>query len=366
MSDETFRQRKKSVPDDLGDFNENEENPLEKVRQMQQAVASETGREPAPEMVNDPPFAIGGQMPEAFKRALQQRGLSEDDVVAPTVNRPRPKTKAVPESKLRVTGSEELEELLARLQPHNNWESLELPSKGKFYENIPGVLNIRPMTGGEEQILATPRYVRKGRAIDMIFKSCIKENINTEELLSVDRTYLLIYLRGISYTPEYDVEIKCVECGTKFNTVIDLNSLEVEACPEAFNPEDLIGTLPTSGFRYKYHLASGGDEQAITRYREARVREYGDQNDDDTLLYRTALLLDWIEGVKDRNELNLLLKKLPINDVSHLRNVINDPPFGVDTEIGIVCPACAAEFEIDLPLEANFFFPRKKEMRTRA
>jgi hypothetical protein len=55
------------------------------------------------------------------------------------------------------------------------------------------------------------------------------------------------------------------------------------------------------------------------------------------------------------------MKKLPINDVSYLRNEINDPPFGVKTEIPMVCPSCTAEFDIDLPLEANFFFPKKKE-----
>jgi hypothetical protein len=44
------------------------------------------------------------------------------------------------------------------------------------------------MTGEEEQILSTPRWVKKGKAIDMIFRRCIKEPINTDELLSVDRT----------------------------------------------------------------------------------------------------------------------------------------------------------------------------------
>jgi hypothetical protein len=201
----------------------------------------------------------------------------------------------------------------------------------------------------------------------MIFEKCIRENIRSEDLISEDRTFLLIYLRGISYTPEYDVEIKCPDCpNPKFSTVIDLNTLDVELCPDDFSEADLIGVLPTTGLSYKYHLASGEDEQTVTRYREARIREYGDTQDDDTLLYRTAILLDYVEDITDKQELLILLKKLPINDVAHLRNTINDQPFGVNTEIGIVCPHCSAEFEIDLPLESNFFFPGKKKDQTRA
>ncbi|WP_447516277.1 hypothetical protein, partial [Clostridioides difficile] len=64
------------------------------------------------------------------------------------------------------------------------------------------------MTGEEEQILATPRFVRKGQAINMIFQRCLKEQFRPEQFLTIDRTYILIYLRGISYSPNYDVEVK--------------------------------------------------------------------------------------------------------------------------------------------------------------
>ena len=78
------------------------------------------------------------------------------------------------------------------------------------------------------------------------------------------------------------------------------------------------------------------------------------------------LLLNDIEGVQMKKELAVLLKKLPIQDVGHLRNEINQPPFGVDTMVPILCPSCTEDFKIDLPMEANFFFPRKKEIRTQA
>ena len=387
MADDVFKQQRQKVTSEEVEST----NPLDKIAAVQQAVAKETGAEPPkPFDPNQAPFEVGGNVPPEFRQAMAERAQETanlgdrqvgsqntedppeaafDSFEAPPDKprrRSKRKAKATGDKNIRVTGSDALESLLQKLADDHQWEQFEWPSKGRFYDDIPPVINIRAMTGEEEQILATPRWVKRGKAIDMIFQRCIKENFDTESLLSVDRTHLLIYLRGISYTPEYDVEIKCPDCGIKFSSVINLNELEIEACPETFGPEETSGELPTSGFNYNFRLATGADEQEITNYRERRIAKWGDQSEDDTLLYRTALLLEDIEGVTMKKEIVLLLKRLPINDVAHLRNEINDPPFGVDTEVPMVCPSCTEEFEIDLPLETNFFFPRKKEEKTPA
>lgn len=396
MAKDTYRPqgRKKITSDEVGgspyDMDENEvqlPEGLQKVRQVQEAMAREVEDEsimsskqpPAMMPAENPdiPFQIEGNVPEAFKQAIrnqQQKTLDKSDEPPRQPNpnpmftagdegeRPRPpkKRKPTPDRSSNQPQSSQLQNLIDRLGQHQ-WEQFEFPSLGRFYDDIPAVITIRPMTGEEEQILATPRFVRKGKAIDMIFNRCIQQNINPAKLLSVDRTHLLIYLRGISYTPEYDVEIKCPECETKFSTVIDLNMLDVTFCPDEFEKESLEGELPNTGFTYRYRLATGIDEQAVNNYRDKRIQMFGDQSEDDTWLYRTAILLEEIEGVTNPKEIQLVMKRLPIADVSFLRNEVNDPPFGVDTEVPMMCPSCAAEFEIDLPLEASFFFPRKKE-----
>jgi hypothetical protein len=385
MSDDVYRQRRKINSQDLDgglvDESPNAENdPLAAIRKVQQAAANEAGRDSSeqPLAKGEAPFEIGGAMPQSFKDALarkakggpqvtaQEESEEEDlpDFMKPARRTAVPKTPA--KSNVRVTGSDQFEEAMSKLAGLHQWEEFEFPSMGRFYKDIPATVHVRPMTGEEEQILATPRFVKKGKAIDMIFDRCIKEKINTEDLLSVDRTHLLIFLRGISYTPEYDVEIKCPECGIKFQTVIDLNSLEVEDCPQDFGPDQLEGVLPVSGFKYRYRLSLGKDEQQISQYRDKKIQDWGDQSEDDTLLYRTALLLEEIEGVKMLKEIQFLLKKLPISDVAHLRNEINQPPFGVKTEVPMLCPSCTEEFKIDLPLETSFFFPRKKEEKAQA
>lgn len=382
MSDENiYKQRKKISANELDQNPEGEDDPLKSVKEVQRAVASATGREMSePLAKEDLPFEITGNMPPELRRIMEskkaenQNPQSREDQMRSQMElesglqshvipkKKAPKAAITPDSKAyRVTGSDQFESLLQRLADKHHWEEFTLPSKGKFYSEIPEVIHVRAMTGEEEQILATPRWVKRGKAMDMIFERCIREKINTEDLLSVDRTHLLIYLRGISYTPEYDVEIKCPECGVKFSTIIDLNQLEVDECPENFGPDDLKGTLPASGFTYRYRLATGRDELDVSNYRDKRIQQFGDQGEDDTLLYRAATLLEEIEGVSNKKEMQFILKRLPIADVQHLRNEVNEPPFGVDTELNILCPACTEEFLTDLPLETNFFFPRKKK-----
>lgn len=371
----TREEMEQASEDDL-EQNPTENDPLENVRKMQQAVANETDREaPTPFSPKDMPFEISGNIPPQFREAMNSKKGINTPENQPMQSQMAPKktnkiqerqqslnsNAPVPDSQAyRVTGTDRLEEALGKLANQHHWETFTWPSKSKFYTNIPETIHVRPMTGEEEQILATPRFVKRGKAIDMIFQRCIQENITTEDLLSTDRTHLLIYLRGISYTPEYDVEIKCPECSIKFSTVIDLNMLDVEECPDNFGPDRLSGTLPVSGFNYRYRLSTGIDEQDISTYRDRRITKWGDQSEDDTLLYRTALLLEELEGVTMTKEIQHLLKKLPISDVAHLRNEISIPPFGVDTEVSMLCPSCSEEFTIDLPLETSFFFPRKK------
>lgn len=375
--DQTYRpERKKISMSDIDQYPDmgSDSEEFNRIHNLQKSSA-DLGNQDRTEV--EPGVKISGNVPPALQAMFNNKNKKpkqeEDDTdyeespmpVAP----PRPKNRVRPE--LAVTGHADLDVLVARLRSTTqNYDKLTLPSLGRFYDGsdgpLDGIIHVRPMTGEEEQILATPRYVKKGKAIDMIFSNCVREKIAPERLLTVDRTFLLIFLRGISYTPNYDVEIKCPECSTKFSTTIDLNSLKVEPCPEEFTEDSLEETMPKCGFKFIYRLSRGDDEAQVNAYREQRVRMFGDNVTDDTLAYRTSLLLQEVEGLRDQRQIQMLAKSLPIGDMNHIRNLVNEPPFGVKTDIDINCPNCFAEFTVDLPMETNFFFPRRKKVETQA
>lgn len=354
MADEVLRPQKVNVSNsNINEFENLPENhPLRQDSQPskpQQIKAEDISSIPG----------VSGNIPPQFLNALNQK-KQESNI--PQI--PASQTITIPKN-----ASVELASLLENLKSQSYvFEEIKLPSGGKFYnsEDGPqdGILHIRPMTGEEEQILATPRFVKKGQAIDMIFQRCIQEPVKTQELLSIDRTFLLIYLRGISYGPDYDVEIKCPDCSSKFATVIDLNNIPVENPSDA--GMDLRGKLPKTGFSFTYRMSIGKDENEIQEHREKRVKKFGDQAADDTITFRMAQLVESIENVRDKNEILILIKNLPMQDVSYLRGVVTDPDWGLDTKIPLGCPTCSAEFEIDLPLDTNFFFPRRKKEVTQA
>lgn len=123
--------------------------------------------------------------------------------------------------------------------------------------------------------------------------------------------------------------------------------------------------MPVTGYNFKYRLATGKDEQVVQDHRERRAKNFDLTGQaDDTLLFRTAHLVEEIEGLTNKLEIQTLLKKLPIQDVNFIRNTVNEPPFGVETKVTINNPYTLSDFEIELPLEANFFFPRAKKKTT--
>lgn len=336
---------------------------------------------------------LTGNVPEALLKRMQNKGnpqpvnenLNKQQVpynqqvpyAQPAVNvthrpefdvGPLPPDASLPPS-MKMSGgmhnaSQDLQNLLQALQSQSNvFEEITLPSLGRFYDGTDGPtdgkIHIRPMTGEEEQILATPRFVKKGQAMNMIFSRCIQEPYRPENLLSVDRTFVLIYLRGISYGNEYEVEIKDPDSDSRFSTVIDLNSLPVETCPLDFGPV-LSDTLPQTGLTFTYRLSRGRDETELQDHRERRRKQFGDGVADDTLIFRTAQLTESIANITAKEEIQVLLKNLPVKDIAYIRSIVNDPPFGVDTNVTILSPASNEEFEVALPMEANFFFPRHK------
>ncbi len=257
-----------------------------------------------------------------------------------------------------------VDEIISRLKKKQAFEEVLLPSKnftyGQFGVERDKPIHVKPMTIEEEKVLSTPRLIRSGEAIDRIFESCMYENIPAGKLLSPDRIFLLFYIRAISYGPEYDVEIKCPSCNTTYNESINLNTLEINYCKDDFTGE-VQCTVPDSGLDIWYRLPCGEDERQLTKYREMRVKNFSGSTDD-TLVRRNIMLISRINTIDDRISIEQIVNNLSVKDSNYLRDQINNPGFGPQTDIFMTCPYCYHGWELDLPIDANFFFPRTKKV----
>ena len=129
---------------------------------------------------------------------------------------------------------------------------IDLPSGGRFYntedENIrKGKISMFPLTVREEEILSTPRYIIDGTATIKVLDNCINSDISATDLLMYDYSYLLFYLRKISFGNEYLFSLTCSNCGHQFEHTLKISDIKFELLPKDYKEHQRID-LPVSGY----------------------------------------------------------------------------------------------------------------------
>ena len=100
-------------------------------------------------------------------------------------------------------------------------EIVDLPSEGRYYpENHPlhgeSTIEIRYMTAKDEDILTSQSLLRKGVAMEKFLQNIIVDkSIKSTDLLSGDRSAILVAARCTGYGEIYETEIDCPACGNK-------------------------------------------------------------------------------------------------------------------------------------------------------
>jgi hypothetical protein len=245
-------------------------------------------------------------------------------------------------------------------------ELVEIPSHGYLYKDIcndpeileKGAIRIRPMTVHEEKIISTPRLVKSGQALDMIFKNVIKSNIDTKKLLSSDRVFLLLWLRSVSYGNQYKFKLQCpnTNCQKRFEYSVDLSQHPVKEFENEDIKEPFTITLPVSKATLEYRLPRGGDEEEIINMQN-KPKAINDA--DDAIVTRLSsavlkiILSDGTElSVKEKTA---FIEGLIARDASLFRQALEKNDCGIEDITGITCPYCEYEFDTTIPLTESFF-----------
>jgi len=300
------------------------------------------------------------EIPESFKANLEVKKMMESQ---------RQEILAVPADNVVSNENVSLEkmsakDIIAKLKNKQRFEEVRLPSRNFMYDDLglkPDIpIHVRPMTIEEEKILSTPRLLKSGQAIDKVVESCIHEPISVDKLLSVDVVYLLFYIRGISYGVEYDINIKCPSCDTQFPETINLDTLNVNYCSDGFRGE-IQHVLPDSGLNIWLRMPRREDERSLTRQRDMIIKGLGAQAIDDTIVKRNSIMTVRIESITNRMEIDQIMSNLSVKDSNFIRDKISNPEFGIDTQLSIACPYCYHEWELELPIDQNFFFPKTRK-----
>ena len=248
-----------------------------------------------------------------------------------------------------------------------NTEFVELPSRGLFYpEGHPlhkqEVIEIRYMTARDEDILTSPALLRKGLAVDKFIQNIlVDQNIRVADLLIGDKSAIMIASRITGYGEEYETKVVCTACDTENDHTFILDnytrfftkfeqSEHFELTPQG----TFKTTLPHSGLETVVKLLTSADEARIQKAQQMRQKnKLAETNTTDFL----KSIIVSIDGASDPASLNLAIQSMPARDSRFLRkNYANLVP-NVELIEEFECMYCGTTTEMEVPLEADFFWP---------
>ena len=232
---------------------------------------------------------------------------------------------------------EVIEDLLKDL-PSDTAIELELPSENRVYalEDPGAPITLRPMTFEDEKALVSAKKTED--PVNMILQRCAT-NVKIPDLLSMDKLYMIMKLREISYGDDYNTLLVCTHCKAENPTTVKLSTLNINPVPDDF-ADPVTVMLPTLKKEAKVRLP--------------RVRDERMMSDTETALDQLWRFVVELAGHTDKSIIAPVIDKLPLKDVRTILNAIKSD-YGVDTKVKFQCNECGGVSIVDLPIDANFF-----------
>lgn len=213
-----------------------------------------------------------------------------------------------------------------------------LPSKGKFYPGFQGV-EVFPLTFLDEQKILNAKDSNTDIVSKLLEKSI--KGVRVDELLSMDKMYLLMKVREVSYGDNYEFKITCPACSTEIKTSLILSEhLNMVQVPDELeDPREI--TLPKLKVKAMVRFPRSKEEIFLADPDEAYRN-----------MYRFVVS---INGNADPVFISKALKRMHIQDIKKLISEINKAEYGVNPRFIFECPECKHSDTMSVPMDVGFF-----------
>ena len=214
-----------------------------------------------------------------------------------------------------------------------------VPTKGIFYFGKEMPIRMRPMTFDDEKSLVTGSRSVDFNAANYLLSRCLK-NIEVDKLIIIDKLFLLIKLREISYGKDYKVGVICGNCNFENVLNLEIDKLAVKEVPEDF---DYVNNS----------FFSDGIQKDIEISVATVVEEHFLQGE--KLSDNIWRFIRKIGGIDNPTVIAQVIDKLPIADIHNIVKKIMLSDYGVQPQIRYACDKCTNSNLISLPIDENFF-----------
>ena len=242
-------------------------------------------------------------------------------------------------------------------------EFVELPSRGKFYpEGHPlhnqQTVEIKYMTAKEEDILASVALLKKGLVIDRLLQNIIVDDVDPDTLLIGDRSAIMVAARISAYGSAYPANVVCNNCQESQIYNFDLKKMNLN--DNCFDAEFLQRSrasfdekkglfniqLPASGVTLGMRMLTGTDEKATL------------ENDDSAVTTALSRFIVSVDGNEDPQLVAQFVDSMLATDSRYLRMTLPGLTPSADLKQEFVCSKCKEVETREVPLTAEFFWPR--------
>lgn len=234
------------------------------------------------------------------------------------------------------------------------YDIVRLPSKGLFYKNEVKEVKVTYLNASDENLLSSQNIIQSGDIIDELLKrKIVGSDIRVEEMLECDKQAVLIFLRNTSFGPSYEATYTDPKTNEKFDVTHDLSSIsfkEFELTPDQNGEFEFVAPITNKTIKFKFLTSQ--QEKELVNLKEHYV---GNQVVP-TVTKRLELLIQEIDGNRDKNTLSQIIQTMPIKDSQEFRNYVVKNKPGLDLSFTVKAPS-GEEFTTQVVLGATFFRP---------
>jgi hypothetical protein len=247
---------------------------------------------------------------------------------------------------------------------------VNIPSEGKFYSknsSCYGIsqIEVRQLSAVDEDILFSRKLLQNGKVFDTLLNNVMISNIKVDDLLSTDKSAILLALRINAYGADYDSgeELFCTNCEARFKYSFDLNSLspkELKNNNEFYVSDDGTFELKIpSGNAIKMKYLTSKDEQTVDEEIASNKRSNKNKNIDHSFTIRLKNQIVSIDGNSDKSFIKDFINdgSMSVQDTRYIRKFLIDNMPEIEMRAVAICPECFAEFESDIAITREFFYP---------
>ena len=210
-------------------------------------------------------------------------------------------------------------------------------------------IELREMTGAEEELLTNQRLIRSGDAVNQVLANCTLRIGEDEEIgpklvmdmLSGDRLFILVKLRQVSLGDEVELDLVCASAACRAKNRVTVNLDDLPVTPYGEEREFVFG-LPASGSKVRFVYLDGHKEKRLAQMEEPSISA--------AMMIR---ILD-IDGAAPSKK---ALAEMSLRDRSVLRQEMLRVDAGIDTSIESDCDSCGTRIRTRLEAEPSFLFP---------